>query len=64
MSQRDETMITEITIGPDGRVFVFGLSRGVLDVLAEIFPREPALVERLSYLHALTGAKEAEETAL
>jgi hypothetical protein len=33
MDEMDETAITEITIHPDGRVFVFGLSREVAEVL-------------------------------
>ena len=36
----DETDITEITIQPDGRVYVFGASRGVLDLLAELCPED------------------------
>jgi hypothetical protein len=38
-----EAMITEITIAPDGRVFVFGLSRGVLEMLASIQPENQKL---------------------
>jgi hypothetical protein len=34
----DETCITEITIQPDGRVYVFGTSRGVLEVLEQLRP--------------------------
>lgn len=32
----DETNISEITISPDGRVFVFGASEPLLDFFAEI----------------------------
>ncbi len=32
----DETDISEITISPDGRVFVFGASKPLLDLFAEI----------------------------
>ena len=32
----DETSLTEITIGPDGRVFVFGASRQVLEALNQL----------------------------
>ena len=30
---QDETAITDITIGPDGRVYIFGASMPVLEVL-------------------------------
>jgi hypothetical protein len=36
MAAEDETQITEISIGPDGRIFVFGLSESVLEVVAEL----------------------------
>ena len=36
----DETDITEIAIQPDGRVYVFGASRGILDVLAVLCPED------------------------
>lgn len=38
MQTTDETAITEITIEPDGRIFVFGMSREVLELLATICP--------------------------
>jgi hypothetical protein len=34
----EETFVTEITIDPDGRVFAFGTSRGVLELLASLDP--------------------------
>lgn len=34
----DETHITEITIQPDGRVYVFGTSRQILDILVDLDP--------------------------
>jgi hypothetical protein len=45
----DETNLTEITILPDGRVYVFGLSREVLEVLHALQgddPRIQGLLER------------------
>jgi hypothetical protein len=39
----NETSMTEITIQPDGRVYVFGTSRSVLDLLAELNPRSTQL---------------------
>jgi len=38
MDSDDETRITEITLQPDGRIFVFGLSREVLDILRDLCP--------------------------
>jgi hypothetical protein len=40
----DETSITEITLQPDGRIFIFGLSREVLDILRELCPKEHPLL--------------------
>lgn len=36
-----ETLTTEITIAPDGRVFVFGTSRPVLELLETLQPGDP-----------------------
>jgi hypothetical protein len=38
MSADDESMVTEITIQPDGRVYVFGMSRPVLEILGHLEP--------------------------
>jgi hypothetical protein len=45
-----EATITEITIAPDGRVYVFGLSRGVLEMLASIQPENPKLTRLLQHV--------------
>jgi hypothetical protein len=37
---RDEGSVSEITILPDGRVYLFGLTRPLLDVLAALPARE------------------------
>lgn len=34
----DETLISQITIQPDGRVYVFGASREILELLGAINP--------------------------
>jgi len=39
----DESRLTEITLAADGRVFVFGLSREVLDILRDLCPPEHPL---------------------
>jgi hypothetical protein len=41
-----ETHVTEITIQPDGRLYVFGTSRQVLELLSELRPGDASL-ERL-----------------
>jgi hypothetical protein len=38
---------TEITIQPDGRVYVQGLSREVLEILGELQPDDPRLMRIL-----------------
>jgi hypothetical protein len=50
MDTEDETAITEITIQPDGRIFVFGLSLEVARALSGLCPPGHAigrLIERL-----------------
>jgi hypothetical protein len=47
----DETNLTEITIQPDGRVFVFGASRPILDVLAGLSPDD----SRIATLRAVVS---------
>ena len=44
----DETTMTEITIQPDGRVYIFGTSRQVLDILVDLDPRSERLRRLLS----------------
>jgi hypothetical protein len=50
---QDETTITEITIQPDGRVFIFGTSRQVLDILIELEPRSARLNRLLGHVRSL-----------
>jgi hypothetical protein len=38
-----ESPWTEITIQPDGRIYVFGLSKVVMEVLSAIPTKEPTL---------------------
>jgi hypothetical protein len=45
MDLDDETTITEITLQPDGRIFVFGLSREVLAILQDLCPADHPLRE-------------------
>ena len=52
-----ETSLTEITIASDGRIFVFGLSGEVLEILAELCPNNPVLQARMSRLPARATAE-------
>lgn len=53
-----ETLTTEITITPDGRVFVFGTSRPVLELLEKLQPgdaRVRLLLEQVRGSEPLTA---------
>jgi hypothetical protein len=45
----DETAITEITILPDGRIYLFGASRRVMTVLKDLCPHDTALLARIAH---------------
>jgi hypothetical protein len=47
---KDESALSEISILPDGRVYLFGASRQLLEVLQAIPLGDPALEERISGL--------------
>ena len=47
---------TEITITPDGRVFVFGLSRPVLEICCNLNPNDVQLGRRLERVRAAEPA--------
>ena len=47
MPDNDETSVSEITILPDGRIYVFGMSRQVLEVI-ESFQVDDPRIDRLS----------------
>jgi hypothetical protein len=49
MEPDDETAISEITILPDGRVFVLGASLQVLEILEVLSPEDAALKKRLKH---------------
>ena len=44
----DETCITEITFQPDGRIYVFGTSREMLEILECLQPHDARLNRLLS----------------
>lgn len=47
-----EPATTEITIAPDGRVFIFGLSRAVLEIAQSLSPNDARLARRLARVAA------------
>jgi hypothetical protein len=55
-SCEDETNMTEITIQPDGRVYIFGTSRQVLDILVDLDPRSSKLRSLLNRVKNLEGS--------
>ncbi len=52
----DESTLTEITVLPDGRVYVFGASQPVLEALADLWPGDIDLQVRVQRLRALSAA--------
>lgn len=60
MRDDDETTITEITIAPDGRVYVFGTSNRVLEVLDELELGDPSVSQRLERLRSAAAGDPAE----
>jgi hypothetical protein len=55
MEPTDETAMTEIMIHPDGRIFVFGLSREVAEILYSLCPEKHPLRESLTNSDAPTA---------
>lgn len=53
----EEARISEISILPDGRICVFGLSREVIALLGDLSFTDPALDERIEHLRALEAEK-------
>jgi hypothetical protein len=45
----DETELTEITIQPDGRIYVFGASLPVLQILHKLQPNDPRIASILRH---------------
>ncbi|HZZ41766.1 MAG TPA: hypothetical protein VFE58_02415 [Tepidisphaeraceae bacterium] len=45
--------ITEITIQPDGRIYVQGLSRDLIQILATLQPDDPHIQNLLQHLQNL-----------
>jgi hypothetical protein len=49
----NDAALTEITIQPDGRVYVQGLSRDVLEILGTLQPDDPRLNRLLEHVRDL-----------
>ena len=60
MEPADETAMTEIMIYPDGRIFVFGLSREVGEILVSLCPEKHPLIESLTDSEWTTLRRHAE----
>ena len=46
MAFADETRVTEISIAADGRIYVFGASRQVIELLSDLQLGDPSLDRR------------------
>jgi hypothetical protein len=53
----NEKNVTELTIAPDGRIFVFGTSRPILEVLAALQPADEKLARLLGHVRALEASQ-------
>ncbi len=53
MNVEDEKAVSEITIAPDGRIFVFGSSRQVLEVLDDLNLGGADLKRRIEHVRGL-----------
>lgn len=59
MTDNENTM-TELSIAPDGRVFVFGTSRPVLELLEALQPNDAKLCRLLQHVRALESTATAQ----
>lgn len=59
----EETDLSEITILPDGRVYVLGASDRLLEALAVLNPNDAALGQRLKQVRGLACGLEHEAQA-
>jgi hypothetical protein len=50
---REETHVSELTIMPDGRIYVFGTSRKLLEVLESLDPHDESLQRILKHVRHL-----------
>ena len=62
-SCEDESAISEITILPDGRVYVFGLSHEVLEILGSLNDRDDRLRQRVGLARSTEMRRTAADPA-
>jgi len=60
MAERDEDSWSEITILPDGRVYVFGMTLPLLEMLAAVPTRDGHPQALLAQLRAATSSVDQE----
>ncbi len=60
MQAGEETSVTEIEIGSDGRIYIFGASREVLELMRDIGFEDEHLRTRLAAMSQLNSAAETE----
>ena len=58
----DEKATTELTIAPDGRVFAFGTSRSILEVLAALQPADKRVQRLLEHAQRLESKQQRSAT--
>ena len=57
----DETNLTEITIQPDGRVYVFGASLPILQILQSLQPNDPRISAILRHANSPKSLLDSQE---
>ena len=60
--EMDETNLTEITIQPDGRIYVFGASLPVLEILQSLQPNDPRIASILRHANSPKLLLDSQET--
>lgn len=63
ISADDEAAVTDIRIAPDGRVFVFGTSRLVLEMLSDLGWGDEAVTARIQALQQTAAEITQQESA-
>jgi hypothetical protein len=60
MAEREDDSLSEITILPDGRVYVFGMTLPLLEMLASVPTRDGRPQTLLAQLRAATSSVDEE----
>ena len=63
ISADDEAAVTDIRIAPDGRVFVFGTSWPVLEMLNDLGWGDTAITARIQALQQIAADRDSQQTA-